>query len=234
MQINFIINRIYKHCMTVRDCSFNPLMFIMNEVQESLFCVQFREKSFGARWRNLDLKIFDVHLYVFPLIVFQDARVDKCRICAQFMEMKRHAIWHNFQRIIPQIKKSIIFLLYMKYQRSINLHIILVVLPPLTLVDAAQSSTPSSIIFINVTLFFATAETNLWLARRNRSNLFNFFLHCTFAADGNRNFNFSLAREFLKSGQRKIFFDTGAEKILNSNNYFLRVASVVIRFNNAC
>lgn len=59
MQINFIINRIYKH--ECRSCSFNPLMFII-----SFLCLNniSKEKSFGVRLLNLNLKILNVHLSI--------------------------------------------------------------------------------------------------------------------------------------------------------------------------
>lgn len=38
MQINFIINRIYKHCMNIENAIFNPLMFIV-KLQKSLQCL---------------------------------------------------------------------------------------------------------------------------------------------------------------------------------------------------
>lgn len=84
----------------------------------------------------------------------------ECTSCAEFMEMKRHAIWHNFQRIIPQIKKSITFLLY---EERINLHFSRVDFVwfrhTTAFVEGTQSSTLSSIIFINVT-FLQQQKTN--------------------------------------------------------------------------
>lgn len=99
----------------------------------------------------------------------------ECTSCAEFMEMKRHAIWHNFQRIIPQIKKSITLLLYEegKNEFAFFSRRFLLVRSHTTLVAGTQSSTPSSIIFINVTFLLQQQKTNQ--NETNRSNLFNFF-----------------------------------------------------------
>lgn len=163
------------------------------------------------------------------------------------MEMKRHAIWHNFQRIIPQIKKSIIFLL-LKYQKNINLHIIRFSLSLShfgSILNPRQSSTPSSIIFINVTfllqqqkLFFCSRR---W-KRRNQGD--RIYLILAFDSQFGRaeksakamwKSNFRDCKLFhLREAREKYSLTPELKKILNSNNYFLRFRPVSRRFNNAC
>lgn len=94
-----------------RNCSFNPLMFIM--VCRRIFCLILKRYLSGIPLGIL----IERSLKSNPeqsSIKFQ--QFYKCLKYAEFVQnlwkWSVNAIWHNFQRIIPQIKKSIIFLLY--------------------------------------------------------------------------------------------------------------------------
>lgn len=217
MQINFIINRIYKHRMDGRNCSFNPPMFIarifsppQSDLFEGLISIHRSSQSISAA----------------SSIIFGIAsrdRIINARECAEFVQnlwkWSVNAIWHNFQRIIPQIKKSIIFLLYgniRKYKFAYYSFGFFFSSPSFdtSLSLCTQSSTPSSIIFINVTFFLQQQKPKLSTAIEF---IFNFSFSLTRRSTDGKEIIFAIVNFPLAQGispRRKIFFNTEAEKYL--------------------
>lgn len=106
---------------------------------------------------------------------------------------------------------------------------------------AAQSSMPQSIIFINVTFLLQQQKRIFFLfplqkkKKTDRIYLISFLLlSCIFLHLVRKIIfrDFQFAKAYLKTAGEKYSL-TPEQKILNSNNYFLRVARSSI-LNNAC